>query len=100
MREIVRIAALALLCLSLGGCIISQPGKPDISVQLPKAPDYYRACFAALTKEPVGSLTRERVVVLVAQLRQSEKRKSQCGKDLLAWYETVRVAYAKRGIFQ
>jgi hypothetical protein len=90
--------ALSILCLGLAGCILSQPGKPDISVALPKPPDYYRACFAALTKEPAGTLTRERVVTLIAQLRQSEKRKSQCGKDLLAWYSAVQVAYAKKGV--
>lgn len=89
--------AVAALSLCLSGCILSEPGKPDVSVSLPKAPEYYRSCFRQLTPEPIGNLNRERVVTLIAQLRQSEKRKSQCGRDLLDWYGRVQIAVSKKG---
>lgn len=90
-----QIIAIVLLSCGLAGCVMQEAGKPDVSIALPKAPSYYMACFKQLTPEPTGSLTRDRVVKLIAQLRQSEKRKSQCGKDLLAWYAVVSLAASK-----
>lgn len=88
------------LALALAGALIlagcKQQGVPDVSVQLPKAPDYYAACFDKLTDIPRSSLTRPMVVKLIGQLRQSELRKTQCGKDLLDWYERVRLAYGRK----
>ena len=89
------IIAIAVLSLPLVGCVVDNPGKPSVSVSLPNAPAYYSRCFAELTTIPQSKLTRDKVVILVAQLRKSEKRHSKCGKDLLAWYETVRTAYMK-----
>jgi hypothetical protein len=95
MRTLLAATVVAMLSLGLSGCIL-EPGKPDVSVQLPKPPSYYWQCFHKLTPTPRGELDRAMVVKLVAELRQSEKRKSQCGKDLLAWYDTVSLAYAKK----
>ena len=89
------IIAVSILALPLVGCMVDNPGKPSVSVSLPKAPAYYERCFAELTDIPVGTLTRDKVVILVAELRRSEKRHSKCGRDLLRWYETVRSGYAK-----
>lgn len=94
MKTLLTAALVAALALCLAGCVF-EAGKPDVSVSLPKAPGYYLTCFSQLTDKPVGTLTRDKVVKLIAELRQSEKRKSQCGKDLLRWYDTVRVAYGK-----
>ena len=90
------IVAVSVLALPLVGCVMD-PGKPSVSVNLPKAPAYYSACFSQLTDIPQDKLTRAKVVVLVAELRRSEKRHSKCGRDLLRWYETVRMTYAKEG---
>jgi hypothetical protein len=53
------------------------------------------ACFHKLTPIPEKDLNREKVIQLIAELRRSEVRKSQCGKDLLEWYDTVRLAYGQ-----
>lgn len=71
-------------------------GHPALGVALPHAPAYYEACFKKLTDIPTGTLTRSKVVVLVAELRKSELAKSRCGKDLLAWYGTVVKAYKNK----
>ncbi|BAQ16112.1 hypothetical protein GL4_0649 [Methyloceanibacter caenitepidi] len=75
--------------------MVKGPSAQPLAVNLPKAPSYYRACFEKLTDIPIEKLSRERVVLLVADLRKSEMAKSRCGKDLLAWYSTVRAAYMK-----
>jgi len=84
---------IAALTWPLAGCVTN--GTSGHSVKLPEAPGYYAACFTKLTNIPATNLTRDRVIKLVAELRRSELRHSQCGKDLLAWYATVRTAYGK-----
>jgi hypothetical protein len=84
--------ALALFA-PLSGC--KEQDAPDVSVQLPKAPEHYAACFDKLTDIPREKLTRSLVVKLIGELRQSELRKTQCGKDLLDWYDRVRLAYGR-----
>lgn len=85
------------LLLSLTSCVLSEGlGRPNVTVQLPKAPEYYLKCFESLTPIPVKDLNREMVIKLVAELRQSEVRKSRCGKDLLIWYATVQRAYGQQ----
>ena len=81
--------ALVVGALALAGC------DPQVGVKLPHAQQYYVTCFNKLTTIPLGSLTRDKIVQLVAQLRHSELRKSQCGKDLLGWYAKVSAAYGK-----
>ena len=84
------------LMFTLSGAEGCNPRVQKATVNLPHTPSYYRACFSKLTPIPIGTLTRQKVVRLVAVLRRSEKAKSQCGKDLLAWYDTVRLTYAKK----
>jgi hypothetical protein len=93
MRLLICAAVIVGLTLPLAGCVTT--GQSGHSVQLPKASAYYIACFNKLTDIPVGSLTRDKVVHLVAELRKSELAKSQCGKDLLKWYNSVKTAFAK-----
>jgi|SRR5581483_3750781 len=91
-------AALALaLFMTLAAGTGCDPKIVPAGVKLPHAPAHYAACFSKLTAIPIGSLTREKVIELVARLRQSELAKSRCGKDLRDWYDTVRVAYAPKG---
>ena len=95
MRSFIAAALAAFLSVSLAGCVISQPGKPDVRVNLPKAPEHYLACFKQLVGKPVGQMTREKVVRLIAELKASDKRKSACGEDVLDWYARVRLEFGK-----
>ncbi|ODA67693.1 hypothetical protein A7A08_01728 [Methyloligella halotolerans] len=92
-RFALALAGALALAVSLAGC--QKQGAPDVSVQLPKAPDYYAACFEKLTDIPRDRLTRPMAVRLIGQIRQSELRKTRCGKDLLDWYARVRLAYGR-----
>lgn len=92
-----KLAPLLLLTLTAGivpGC--DPKGAIPPGVKLPHAPTHYLACFKQLTPIPVESLTRDKVVRLVAELRKSELAKSRCGKDLLDWYARVQTAYAPK----
>lgn len=97
MKMLLKIALAITLTMGLmaGSCQVREPGKPAVTVNLPKPSAYYLACFNKLTPIPTSDLTREKVILLVAELRKSEKAKSQCGKDLLDWYERIRIATAK-----
>lgn len=69
----------------LTGCATSGGKAPA----LPPIPGDIRACFDSIVpKPPAGELSRQQIFKLVADLKQSELSKSQCGKRLIAWYET------------
>ena len=91
------VAILATMAVALTGCTVNNPGKPSVSVSLPKAPQYYHACFAKLApaSQQGRPLTRAAVVSLIGKLNASNARYSKCGRDLLKWYATIRTAYAK-----
>lgn len=96
MRTLFKVAPILCLLLTAGigdGCEkqIAPPG-----VNLPYAPQHYVDCFNKLTPIPIKTLDKQMVVKLIADLRRSELAQSQCGKDLLAWYDKVRVAYAPK----
>lgn len=81
-----------LLLLLLVGC---QTDSEDVSVKLPSIPQYYIDCFKKEVKIPKGEpLTRDKIIHLIAEFVQSDRGKSQCGKDLVAWYNTVKKQYA------
>lgn len=90
------LAPLLLLSLTAGVVPACEKGVVPGGVVLPYAPSHYVTCFSKLSTIPIGSLTRDKVVLLVAELRKSELAKSQCGKDLLDWYARVRVAYGPK----
>ena len=61
---------------------------------LPHPPAYIVKCFEEVTQVPTASLqSREQVMGLIASLRRSEVNKHRCGKDMLQWYDKVRVTY-------
>jgi hypothetical protein len=77
------------MALTLGACGPSgtAPQSGSIKIALPPAPGDLQACFSRLVPAPEGStLTRQQIVRLVADLKQSERAKSLCGRRLLAWY--------------
>lgn len=58
------------------------------TIPLTHVPADIRRCFKTLTGEPMpGAMDKEKVMELIAALRASEVRKSQCGKRLLALYD-------------
>lgn len=76
--------ASALMVLLLTGCAGSgnRPGLAPI-------PSDIRVCFNRLVPKPgEGVMKKSDVVQLIADLKRSEQAKSQCGKRLIAWYET------------
>ncbi len=79
--------------MTLTGCVTSggsqTPVTGTIDAHLPPAPSDLAGCFARLVPQPEGgALSRERVYRLIADLKASELRKSQCGRRLLDWYAT------------
>lgn len=97
MKTTLKLAPLLMLILTAGvvpGC--DQKAAFPPGVNLPHAPSHYLTCFKSMTTIPVESLTRDKVVRLVADLRKSELAKSRCGQDLLDWYARVRAAYAPK----
>lgn len=79
---------------TIPGC--DMKNTPDPRVALPRAPQYYRDCFAKVTAIPANQITRDQVVQLVAKLRKSELGMSKCGKDLLAWYDKIVATYGRK----
>lgn len=84
-----KVISAALLCVSLGGCLTT--GSPKhISAALPEIPADVRSCFTTLVSAPgAARLTNRDLVQLVADLRRSEYAKSECGKRLLNYYDTM-----------
>jgi hypothetical protein len=85
--------AAPVLALILVGC--NETGKVPVATILPHIPAKYRVCADPILL-PKGQLSRSDVAKLVADLRRSELAKSDCIKGLIAWYDKVRVSYAKR----
>ena len=70
--------------MTLTGCAGSG-NKPSLS----PIPADIKTCFDYLVpKPPAGALSKKQVVAVIADLKKSELRQSQCGKRLIAWYET------------
>jgi hypothetical protein len=57
-------------------------------LELAAVPTDIRVCFTTLTgTPPPGTMTKAQIVALVGRLRQSEVRKTHCGRRLLALYD-------------
>ena len=62
--------------------------------KLPRPPQYIVACFELVTTVKTENIkNREHVLRLISTLRRSEVKKHNCGKDMLKWYDKVRVTY-------
>lgn len=89
----VMLAAIAVACL-VAGC--NEDDLPEPRVKLPHAPAYYVACFKKQVKIPDRDLTRAETVQLIASLKRSDLNKSECGRGVIAWYDSVVSAYGGR----
>lgn len=73
----------------LTGC--TAPQGPVIKPDLPPVPAALRACFDGVTTLPADNQwTSEVVADVVATLRVSELAKTDCGRQLLAFYDDLR----------
>jgi uncharacterized protein YcfL len=93
LKKITVVAAASIVALMLAGC--EENGKVPVATILPHVPAKYRVC-AETVLLPKGEVSRSDVVKLVADLRKSEVSKSACIKGLIAWYDNVRVSYARK----
>lgn len=72
--------------MTLTGCVHS-----GTSASLGPLPADLKTCFDRIVPrpgQPGTELTRQQIWRLVGDFRKSEIAKSQCGKRLIAWYET------------
>lgn len=83
------------LTLSLTGCL-----GPKVSVSprvqtpdLPPVPQRYITCFQKYAQVPVKQMSGKELTKFVAFLVQSDVRKTDCGRDFIRWYQTVRRSY-------
>ncbi len=77
--------------LLLAGCNGSErtPQASSVQVYLPLIPADIRACFKSVVQLDEKEWTRAMVVETIAKLRQSERRKNECGQRLIQFYDEV-----------
>lgn len=79
------------MCLSplLAGCMTSGLGVQRTNI--PDVPTHYRECFDEVAKLPVpkGGWTLPKLTRAFTALAESEQRKSQCGRDVVAWADDI-----------
>jgi hypothetical protein len=98
-KAIFTAAAIMLLAYPLAGCVTSSKVtvSPRIeSPRLPAMPTRIRTCFGTLTPIPVKNMSGSELTRVLARVRQSEARKSRCGRDVIQWYDGVRRGYGPR----
>jgi hypothetical protein len=98
-RAIFTAAAIVLLAYPLAGCVTSSKVtvSPRIeSPRLPAMPTRIRNCFGSLSNIPVKNMSGSELTRVLARVRQSEARKSRCGRDVIQWYDGVRRSYGPR----
>lgn len=78
----------AFLLTSLGSCAASI----ETTAQMPPIPEQLSGCFGPLTPLPEGEWSVQRTVSVVASLRRSEIRRTDCGNQLVTFYNGVRSA--------
>lgn len=78
----------ASLLISLGGCAASI----ETTAQMPPLPEQLEGCFGPLTNLPGGDWSIQETVSVVAALRRSEIRRTECGNQLVTFYNGVRSA--------
>ena len=84
--------ALAFLPILLAGCATSgvHPQSPDGRFDLAAVPADIRRCFDEVVPRPAGDggMSQKQVTRVIADLKQSEKAKTDCGKRLLHLYDS------------
>lgn len=81
--------ASVLMLTTLSGCAGFGNKEPVVQQQqLAEIPADIRVCFNQMVPAPIaGKLTKQQVFKIIADLKRSEKAKSQCGKRLIEFYE-------------
>lgn len=81
--------------LLLAGCnasdkaLTTTPQASSVQIYLPLVPSDVRTCFKSVVQLDEKDWTRTMVVETIAKLRQSERRKNECGKRLIQFYDDV-----------
>ena len=71
---------------TLTSCVAFGPSKPVY----PELPSGTRTCFEQIVPRPAqGPMTRAQVKSLIAKLKRSESAKVECGKRIIAFYDTL-----------
>jgi len=77
-----------LLLLTLSGCATF--GNKTVAPVYPVLPADLTVCFNSQVPAPkAGSLSKGQVMALIAALRKSETEKTECGRRLIAFYESL-----------
>jgi hypothetical protein len=75
----------------LSGCDANNP-----PITLAPVPGDLRTCFGQFVPAPApGKMNARQVAALIAALKRSELAMSQCGRRLIAFYETQAWEYAR-----
>ena len=78
----------ALVALTLSACATS--GSRIVAPSYPQLPADLRVCFSTQVAPPsAGVMTKKRVMSLIAALKKSESEKTDCGKRLIAFYDSL-----------
>lgn len=89
--------ACVLLALPLAGCVTKVNVTPRVAAPtLPPIPARLNGCFKTLTPIPVQRMSGKQLTLLLSIVRQSEARKTRCGRDLIQWYARVRRSYGPK----
>lgn len=88
--------ACAFLIVMLTGCA-SNFGGSDQPVVLPAVPTELTQCFNDKVPAPkAGPMSRQEVYDLIARLKKSETKMSQCGQRFELWYKTLAVGISTK----
>lgn len=76
------------MALTLSGCATS--GNRIVAPTYPELPADLRVCFSTTVAPPsAGVMTKKRVMNLIAALKKSETEKTDCGKRLIAFFDSL-----------
>jgi hypothetical protein len=93
MHKTVLLTVSACLLLMLTAC---DDRSADRQAILAAVPAHLRNCFGDVVTPRLpasGPISRRQIVTLVAQLRESEVARTQCGRQLLAFYDAQASVY-------
>lgn len=77
-----------MLLLTLSGCATF--GNKVVAPAYPALPADLTVCFDKQVPAPkAGSLSKAQVIQLIAALKKSEAEKTECGRRLIAFYESL-----------
>ena len=76
------------MALTLSGCATS--GSKIVAPSYPELPADLRVCFDVTVAAPkAGPMTKAQVIAKIAELKRSEAQKTDCGKRLISFYDSL-----------